>query len=126
MSTARKGKFNAFDTNSTEDVVLGTDQPGYQVACTEVWGGNSVADEVVRLPGLVALIHSKPAGAATTSGDVYYLSVCDKRMLSRVVLADVAGHDETVDGTAIKLRTLLKKHINLGLCGVEQQLQGDV
>jgi hypothetical protein len=59
MSKARKGKSNAFDANSTDDVGLGTDQPGYQVvACNKVWGGNYVADEVVKLPGLVALIHS--------------------------------------------------------------------
>jgi hypothetical protein len=57
MSKVRKGKFNAFGANSTDDVGLGTDQPGYQVACKEVWGGNYVADEVVKLPGLVALIH---------------------------------------------------------------------
>jgi phosphoserine phosphatase RsbU/P len=112
MSKDRKSKYSAFDTNSTYDVGLGTDQSGYQMACTEVWGGNNITDEVVKLPGLVALIHSKPAEAATTGGDVYYLSVCDKRVLSRVVLADVAGHGEAVDGTAIKLRTLLKRHIN--------------
>jgi hypothetical protein len=30
------------------------------------------------------------------TGDLYYVSVCDKRLLSRVVLADVAGHGEAV------------------------------
>jgi phosphoserine phosphatase RsbU/P len=58
------------------------------------------------------LIHSKPAAPATTGGDVYYLSVCDESV-SRVVLADVAGHGEAVAGTALKLRTLLKKYINM-------------
>jgi sigma-B regulation protein RsbU (phosphoserine phosphatase) len=43
---------------------------------------------------------------------VYYLSVCDKRVLSRVVLADVAGHGEAASGIAKTLRTLLKKYIN--------------
>jgi phosphoserine phosphatase RsbU/P len=112
MSKTSGGKFTAFDTNSTDDVGLGADQPGYQVACTEVWGGNNIADEVVKLPGLVGLIHSKPAGLATTGGDVYYLSVCDRSVLSRVVLADVAGHGEAVAATALRLRTLLKKYIN--------------
>lgn len=112
MSKTRNSKLSGFDTNLTDAVGLGPDQPGYHVACTEVWGGNNIADEVVKLPGLVALIHSEPAEAATTGGDVYYVSVCDKRVLSRVVLADVAGHGEAVGGTAIKLRTLLKKHIN--------------
>jgi hypothetical protein len=44
---------------------------------------------------------------------VYYLSVCDESVLSRVVLADVAGHGEAVAGTALKLRTLLKQYINM-------------
>jgi hypothetical protein len=83
----------AVDTNSTDEVGLGADQLGHQLACTEVWGGNNIADELVNLPGLVGLIHSKPAGPATTGGDVYYLSVCDESV-SRVVLADVAGHGE--------------------------------
>jgi sigma-B regulation protein RsbU (phosphoserine phosphatase) len=112
MSKVSGGKFKAFDTNPIDEVGPGTDQPGYQVACTEVWGGNNIADEFVKLPGLVGLIHSKPAGPARTDGDVYYLSVCDKHVLSRVVLADVAGHGEAVAGTALKLRTLLKKYIN--------------
>jgi phosphoserine phosphatase RsbU/P len=112
MSKASGRKFTAIGANSTNDGVLGADQPGYQLACTEVWGGNNTADEIVKLPGLVGLIHSKPSAPATTGGDVYYLSVCDKRVLSRVVLADVAGHGEDVAGTALRLRTLLKKYIN--------------
>jgi serine phosphatase RsbU (regulator of sigma subunit) len=82
------------------------------LACTEVWGGNNIADELVKLPGLVGLIHSKPAEPGSTGGDLYYLSVCDKSVLSRVVLADVAGHGEAVGGIATNLRTLLKKYIN--------------
>jgi phosphoserine phosphatase RsbU/P len=112
MSKVSGSKFSAFDTNSTGDAGLGTVQPGYHLACTEVWGGNNIADEFVKLPGLVGLIHSKPAEPAITGGDVYYLSVCDKSALSRVVLADVAGHGEAVGGTAIKLRKLLNKFIN--------------
>jgi len=103
----------AVDTNSTDEVGLGADQLGHQLACTEVWGGNNIVDELVNLPGLVGLIHSKPAVPATTGGDVYYLSVCDESVFSRVVLADVAGHGEAVAGTALKLRTLLKKYINM-------------
>jgi serine phosphatase RsbU (regulator of sigma subunit) len=102
----------AVDTNSTDEVGLGADQLGHQLAGTEVWSGNNIADELVNLPGLVGLIHSKLAAPATTGGDVYYLSVCDESV-SRVVLADVAGHGEAVAGTALKLRTLLKKYINM-------------
>src|ERR1700757_4647208 len=50
----------AVDTNSTDEVGLGADQLGHQLACTEVWGGNNIVDELVNLPGLVGLIHSSP------------------------------------------------------------------
>lgn len=112
MSKAEKGKAVSFNTDSTEDVDLGTDRPRHQLACLEVWGGNNIADELVQLPGLVGAIHSKPAEGATVGGDVYYLTVCDRNVLSRVVLADVAGHGEAVAEAALKLRRLLEKYIN--------------
>ena len=102
----------ASETNSTNDVGPVSDQAGYQLDCTEVWGGNNVADKLVKLPGLVGLIHSKPVEPATSGGDLYYVSACDKRLLSRVVLADVAGHGEAVEGISTRLRMLVKKYIN--------------
>jgi sigma-B regulation protein RsbU (phosphoserine phosphatase) len=105
----------ASETNSTNDVGPAPDQAGYQLDCTEVWGGNNVADKLVKLPGLVGLIHSKPVEPATSGGDLYYVSACDKRLLSRVVLADVAGHGEAVGGISTRLRTLVKKYINTSI-----------
>jgi phosphoserine phosphatase RsbU/P len=102
----------ASDTNSTGCVGWAPDQAGYQLACTEVWGGNNIADELLKLPGLVGLVHSKPVEPATSGGDVYHVSVCDKRVLSRVVLADVAGHTEAVARISTRLRMLVKKYIN--------------
>ena len=102
----------ACETSSTNDGGPAPDQAGYQLACTEVWGGNNVADKLVKLPGLVGLIHSKPVEPATSDGDLCYVSVCDKRVLSRVVLANVAGHGEAVGGISTRLRTLVKKYIN--------------
>ncbi len=55
----------ASETNSTNDVGPAPDQAGYQLDCTEVWGGNNVAGKLVKLPGLVGLIHSKPVEPAT-------------------------------------------------------------
>ena len=105
-------KFSTFNPKSTDEVGLGADRPGRELSCTEVWGGNNIAHELVKMPGLVGLIHSKPAGPARTGGDLYYLTVCDKSDLSRIVLADVAGHGEAVADTALKLRALLREHIN--------------
>jgi phosphoserine phosphatase RsbU/P len=102
----------AAETNSANAIGPARDQAGYQLDCTEVWGGNNVADKLVKLPGLVALIYSKPVEPATSGGDLYYVSACDKRLLSRVVLADVAGHGDAVGGISTRLRTLVKKYIN--------------
>jgi serine phosphatase RsbU (regulator of sigma subunit) len=102
----------ASETNSTNDVGPAPDQAGYQLDCTEVWGGNNAADKLVKLPGLVGLIHAKPVEPATSGGDLYYVSACDKRLLSRVVLADVAGHGEAVARISTRLRMLVKKYIN--------------
>jgi phosphoserine phosphatase RsbU/P len=102
----------ACGTNSAGRVGGLPDQAGYQLACTEVWGGNNIADERLKLPGLVGLIHSKPVEPATSGDDVYYVSVCDKRVLSRVVLADVAGHGEAIREICTRLFMLVKKYIN--------------
>lgn len=102
----------ASEANSTDVVGSEPDQTGYQLDCSEVWCGNHITDEVVKLPGLVGFIHSRPAEPATSGGDMCYVSVCDKRLLSRVLLADVAGHGEAAEGTSARLRTLVKKYIN--------------
>src|SRR5271163_3033541 len=87
-------------------------RPTYRIACSEAWGGNTKADELVDMPGFAGLINSKPLEPATNGGDVYYLSVCDKGLLSRIVLADVAGHGEAVGKIAIILRNLLRQYMN--------------
>jgi phosphoserine phosphatase RsbU/P len=84
----------------------------HQLACMEIWGGNISIDTPVELPGLQGWIHSKPLEPATAGGDVYYLSVCSAGMLSRIVLADVAGHGQGVGPLAVELRDLVRKHIN--------------
>ena len=88
---------------------------GHQIGLVTNWpalkcgGGNNIADELLKLPGLVGCIHSKPAEPATIGGDVYYVSVCDKPVISRVVLADVAGHGEAVGEISPGLRMLVTR-----------------
>jgi len=84
----------------------------HRLACMEVWGGNAFIDSPLELPGLRGWIHSKPVEPATFGGDVYYLSVCSAGFLSRIVLADVAGHGQGVGPIAAELRDLVRKHIN--------------
>jgi phosphoserine phosphatase RsbU/P len=62
--------------------------------------------------GFMGWVHSKPLPPATEGDDVYYLTVSFPGLLSRIVLADVAGHGEAVSVTAATLRNLLRKHMN--------------
>jgi len=84
----------------------------HRLVCSEVWGGNNIVDLTVEVPGFVGWVYSRPLYPATTGGDVYYLVVCSKGLLSRIVLADVAGHGQGVSATASTLRKLLRKHMN--------------
>jgi sigma-B regulation protein RsbU (phosphoserine phosphatase) len=83
-----------------------------RLACSEVRGGNDRVEYPVELPGLRGWVYSNPLEPAISGGDVHYLSVCAKGVLSRTLLADVAGHGEPVSGMAQKLRNLVLKHMN--------------
>jgi sigma-B regulation protein RsbU (phosphoserine phosphatase) len=83
-----------------------------QLACLEVWGGNRRVNHAVELPGLSGWIYSDPVATADLGGDVHYISVCSKGIISRFVLADIAGHGRSSSVMAQLLRKLIRKHIN--------------
>ena len=82
----------------------------YTLACLEVRGGNRSAVYGVDLPGLRAWVSCQPLYPATHGGDLYYLSVCSRGSVSRVTIADVAGHGEIVSTAAANLRDALREH----------------
>jgi len=51
-----------------------------------------------------------PFGRARSGGDVHYVSVCSKGQVSRIALADVAGHGEFASSVAERLRRVLQQH----------------
>lgn len=81
-----------------------------RLACFELWGGNCVADHTIELPGLLGWVYSVPFDSASEGGDLYYFSVCSKGMISRIAVADVAGHGPQASSTAVKLRQALTQH----------------
>jgi sigma-B regulation protein RsbU (phosphoserine phosphatase) len=85
----------------------------YQLACQEVRGGNHLAAFSAQLPGLAGWVSCRPLQPSPHGGDVYYLSACSQGVIARVVLADVAGHGETVSGAAGHLRDALRRHVEL-------------
>jgi len=82
----------------------------YTLACLEVRGGNRSAVYGVDLPGLSAWVSCQPLYPATHGGDLYYLSKCSRGAVSRVTIADVAGHGEIVSTAAANLRDALRQH----------------
>jgi len=81
-----------------------------RLACLELRGGNHQAVYNAQLPGLEAWVSCRPLRPSVNGGDLYYLSVCSQGAVSRITLADVAGHGEIVSHAAIRLRDALRLH----------------
>src|ERR1700680_1413043 len=87
-------------------------KPTQQMTCMEVWGGSQLTTRRVEMGGLDAWVCSKPFGEAQRGGDVYYASSCATGRITRPLLAEVAGHGNTVASTAANLRTLMRRFVN--------------
>lgn len=99
------------NTTMAEDAARHPPSSPRAIACMEVWGGNQATRTNLALPGLAAWVCSAPF-EGSSGGDVYYLSVCDPGVLSRVVLADVSGHGAGVSEAAVRLQSHMYRHIN--------------
>src|SRR5215831_17046980 len=86
--------------------------PQQQMSCMEVWGGSQLTNSGVAFGGLDAWVYSKPFGDAQRGGDVYYGSSCATGRITRLLLADVAGHGASVASTAADLRLLMRRFVN--------------
>lgn len=84
----------------------------HTMQCMEVWGGTGESDNGVSMPGLDAWVLSRPYQGQAAGGDIHYLSSCGTGRISRVLVADVAGHGETVADLARGLRGLMRRYVN--------------
>jgi sigma-B regulation protein RsbU (phosphoserine phosphatase) len=82
-----------------------------RLACTESWSGNERTASLVELPGLDVYVYSVPFGPGNAGGDVHHLSVCPDCILSRIALADVSGHGQSVASFGEKLRNLMQLYL---------------
>src|SRR6202171_1176696 len=89
-----------------------SNQSTQQMQCMEVWSGSQLTERMVQLGGLDAWVYSKPYGHAQRGGDVDYASSCAAGRISRLLLADVAGHGSSVASIAADLRTLMLRFVN--------------
>ena len=81
-------------------------------SCGEVRGGTSPVYDRVELPGLKGVLYSRPCSGAS-GGDIHYLSVCGSGLLSRVCLADVAGHGETIAAVGHEMHAHLLRSVDV-------------
>ena len=79
------------------DVPMPSDAAAETMQCMEVWGGNQVVNSSVVMAGLDAWVYSKPYGGSDGGGDVYYVSACATGRITRLLVADVAGHGAPVE-----------------------------
>jgi phosphoserine phosphatase RsbU/P len=84
----------------------------HTLACMEVRGGNQAANVSLTAPGLDIHIVSNPFEQSASGGDVHYVSSCGTGRITRMLLADVAGHGSEVSMLANKLHALMRRHIN--------------
>ncbi len=84
----------------------------HTMQCMEVWGGNQAVDNGVVMPGLDAWVYAKPLAGGDAGGDIHYVSSCATGRITRLLVADVAGHGAPVAQTASDLRALMKRYVN--------------
>ena len=83
-----------------------------QLHCLQVWGGSESADQALKMTGLDGYLYARPHDGAQRGGDVYYVSSCASGKITRVLLADVAGHGSRVAEIAEQLRSLMQRYVN--------------
>ena len=84
----------------------------HAMRCMEIWGGNQAIDNAVSVPGIDAWVYSRPYAGDTSGGDIHYVSLCGGGKIARFAVADVSGHGASVGEVAVKLRSLMRRHIN--------------
>src|ERR1700741_1057169 len=91
---------------------LVSDPSPQHMQCMEVWSGSQLTARGVEFGGLDAWVYSKPYKQAKHGGDIYYASSCATGRVTRLLLADVAGHGSAVASIAADLRTLMRRFVN--------------
>jgi len=83
----------------------------HRLVCSEIWGGIKDQNLDVASASLKASLFSS-ACKGGKGGDIYYLSVCGKDNITRLAIADVVGHGESVSTVSQWLYASLKAHMN--------------
>lgn len=85
--------------------------PAHKIECSEIWGGNRGDELDVETSGVRASLFSRACDGGK-GGDIYYFSLCDSDLITRVAIADVMGHGSVVSDTSQALYDTFKRHMN--------------
>lgn len=99
-------------TTETDSTLESTADSTVKMQCLQVWGGNEPAEHTLKMTGLDGYLYAKPHAGSQNGGDVYYASSCASGRVTRILLADVAGHGEVVNTIAQGLRDLMQRYVN--------------
>lgn len=83
----------------------------HRLQCAEIWGGIEKEKADVASPGISASLFAS-SGGDTKGGDIYYLTLCNSTNITRMVIADIAGHGECVSEISQSLYHTLKKYVD--------------
>ena len=83
----------------------------HRIQCAQIWGGIRNQDQDVSSAGIVATLYSASCDGGK-GGDIYYLSVCESDMLTRVAIADVVGHGQAVSDVSQDIYDALAARMN--------------
>jgi sigma-B regulation protein RsbU (phosphoserine phosphatase) len=78
----------------------------------DLWSGNASIENEVSAPGSEIYVFSRPYHGESRGGDVHYVSLCAGGVVTRLMLADVAGHGMSVAATSRILRQLMRRFMN--------------
>jgi sigma-B regulation protein RsbU (phosphoserine phosphatase) len=87
------------------------DSCALKIACGHVWGGIKDSDQDIETSALRASLYSRSCSGGK-GGDIYYFSVCQGDVLTRVVVADVVGHGQEVSKVSDTVYRSMLKHMN--------------
>ena len=81
-----------------------------RLECRGIWGGIQNRDIEVAAGKFIGSIYSEPSEGGR-GGDIYYFGVCKGDVISRLAIADVTGHGESVSEVSQYVYESLKSHI---------------
>ncbi len=85
----------------------------HKLRAHEIWGGNGPTTGSIMVPGFEAWLHARPYAGSNAGGDLRFVSTCAAGQIVRFTIADLTGHGDEASEFAARLRSLIRKHMNM-------------